>query len=351
MICYYSSVCWSTSGSERVVMKKINSLIVAIFMIATNALFAQNAVGEVPSLPFGSMEKVEGYAVKSVNRIIIFTWYFNNTNNSWRPFMNSGWYAPSPLTNKVQMDQIIIATKLSYILSNLLARTDQHIEKSMGIRVYVDCSLAAGGNLSQASFKTPLVYITPNKVSGVYSVPDLSWFKTTMSSDLPIYIPGTTWVRMEIGYWGDPFPFEILDRRLDPSTDILRSDGFLYLPVDVITDSSTLSGSYQMKMSVFSSSGFQNFDGDGRLLPETPFRTKIASSGSTVTVTVRGGDSGRSYFLQQSSNLKNWTNCSEVESVSPLAHYFPNGAVQSFVIPKTNNFGYFRTVTTNVSPY
>ena len=249
------------------------------------------------------------------------------------------------------MDQVVIANLLSNILSNLLANTNPNINKDRGISVAVDCSTAAGGNLSKGSFGTPYIYITPNKIGGVYSVPDLSWFKTTMKSDLPIYIPGTSWVRMEIGYWGDPFPFEVYDRRLDPSTDILRSDGFIYAPVDVITDSSTANGTYQLKVSIFSNSGFQSFNGDGKLLPETSMRTGIASSGSTVTVTARGGDSGRAYYLQQSSNLKSWKNCSEVEFVSPLAHYFPNGGSQSFVIPKTNNFMYFRTVTTLVSPY
>ncbi|MFA6404448.1 MAG: hypothetical protein WCW03_00350 [Candidatus Paceibacterota bacterium] len=329
-------------------MKKISSLIVAVFLIATNTLIAQHAVGEVPSLPFGNMAKVEQYAVSNVYVIGIWTYYFN-TNGSWKGYMTSGMYPSTPMTNKVQMDQII-ATQLSNILSNLLANANPIINKDMGIKVYVQCRMAANWQLAQASFATPYIYITPNKVGGVYSVPDLSWFKTTMASDLPMYIPGTSWVRMEIGYWGDPFPFEVDDRRLDPSTDILHSDGFIYLPVDVITDSSIATGTYQLKVSIFSSAGFQSFNGDGKLLPETPMRTGIASSGSSVTVTVRGGDSGRAYFLQKSQNLKSWTNVGEVNIVSPLSHYFPSGASRSFVIGKTNQM-FFRTVTTNVSPY
>ncbi|MFA6404717.1 MAG: hypothetical protein WCW03_01840 [Candidatus Paceibacterota bacterium] len=318
-------------------------------MIAANALIAQNAVGEVSSLPFGSMQKVESYAVSNVYVIGIWTWYFNRTNNTWKPYMTSTRY-PSYLANKLQMDQETIATKLSNILSNLLSNTNSSIVKDMGIKAYVQCCMRGNGQ-SAISFDTSYIYITPNKVGGVYSVPNLSWFKTTMKSDLPVYIPGTTWVRMEIGYWGDPFPFEVFDRRLDPSTDILRSDGFVYLPVDVITDSSTASGMYQMKMSIFTGNKFQSFNGDGRLLSENYMTLGIRTNGTSVIVKAVGGDSGRAYYLQRSSNLKNWTNVGEVNIVSPLAHYFPQGAVQSFVIPKTNVFGYFRTVTTNVSPY
>ncbi len=328
------------------------SAVTATFMIAvTTVLFAEKAGGQVQELPFGSMEKVENYAVQNVNSIIIFSWYFNNTNNSWKPFINSGWYAPSPLTNKYEMDQIVIAWKLSNILNALIIHTNQSIVKSKGIQAYVDCSMAAGGDLSQASFNTPAyVFIPPTNISGTYAVPNLSWFKTKISDKIPVYVPGLRWARLETGLKDNPEPFEVNDRRLSPGDDVLHSDGFMYLYTSVIANSSKTNGDYWLKLSLLTKD-FQSFDGDGKLIPETPFRTKIGTYGDSIAVTISGGDSGRGYYLQQSPDQRNWVNCSPITFVSPLTHIMPQGDIQSFVYQTTNTMMFFRTVTTNVVPY
>ena len=331
-------------------MKTTRNL-VAILLVAFASLFATNAGGQqITSLPLGTMEKVEQYAVSNVYIIIIWTWYYNNTNNIYKPFVNSGWYAQSSLTNKLQMDTII-AKELASILNTLLISTNQSINKDKGLEVYVDCSVGANGNLSSASFNTPAyVFIVPTKTNGMYSIPDLSWFKTQICPTVPFYIPKLKWARLEIGHTGSPDSFDVRDERIDPLMDILHSDGFMYLPTAIISNSSKTNGLYWLKLSTLSDS-FQSFDGDGTLLPEIPFGTKTGMSGSSIIVNVSGGDSGRGYFLQQSSNLKNWTKCGDVQFVSQFLHLFPQGDIRTFVFPTTNSLMFFRTATTNTVPY
>ena len=324
-------------------------MVILVITVMT-VLFAGKAGGQVQGLPFGSMEKVEGYAVSNVNRIIIFSWYYNNTSNNWQGFATSGWYAPSPLTNKSQMDTII-ANKVASIFTNLLANTNQSIKKDKGIAIYIDCRMAANGELALASFNTPAyVFIPPTNISGVYSVPDLSWFSTKISDKIPIYVPGLRWARLEVGNKGDSKPFEVDDNRIKGSTNVIASDGFMYLPTWAITNSSKTNGDYWLKLSLLSKD-FQNFDGDGRLIPETPLRTKIGVGNGSVIVTVSGGDSGRGYCLQNSPDQRSWSSYGSNNFVSPLTHLLPQGDTRSFVYETANNATmFFRTATTNAVP-
>lgn len=312
-------------------------------------LFAGKAGGQITSLPFGSMERVETYAVSNVYVIDIWSWYFNNTNNTWKPFMTSGWYITLPLTNKLQMDTAI-ASKLSNILNTLIVHTNQSIRKDSGISVYVDCSMGGNGK-SATSFETPnYIDIAPTIVSGVYGIPNLSWFSTTMNDKVPFYIPNLKWARLEIENMDDPNAFEVDDNRIKGSTNVIASDGFMYLPTWAITNSSKLNGDYWLKLSLLSKD-FQNFDGDGRLIPETPLRTKIGVGNGSVIVTVSGGDSGRGYCLQNSPDQRSWSSYGSNNFVSPLTHLLPQGDTRSFVYETANNATmFFRTATTNAVP-
>ena len=314
-------------------------------------LFAGKAGGQVQGLPFGSMEKVEGYAVSNVYLMGIFAWYYNNTNNLWKGFMTSTYYAESSLTNKLQMDTII-TRGLSNVLNALLTSTNQSVRKDKGIQIYVDSIMSSGEDFSQASFNTPAhIFITPTNISGVYTVPDLSWFSIKICDRIPIYIPGLRWARLETGLKNNPDPFEVNDRRLSPENDVLHSDGFMYLYTSVIANSSKADGDYWLKLSLLSKT-FQSFDGDGRLIPETPMRVKPTKEEDSMVVTVSGGDSGRGYYLQQSPDQRNWVNCSPMTFVSPLTHIMmPQGDIQSFVYQTTNTMMFFRTAATNTVPY
>ena len=181
-------------------------------------------------------------------------------------------------------------------------------------------------------------------------MPDLSSFSTQLEDSIPFYIPNLQWARVEIGYNGDPTPFEVDDNLYDPTTDPIGSDGYLYLSTDYITNSSSASGDLWMKITLFDGTNFQIFNGDGNSVPETPMTLAIDKKNSiNATVTVNGGDSGRGFVLQSSAALSAWTNCSPVTFISPT-NDLPGAPPSQFVYPATNRSLFFRTATTNLPP-
>jgi len=320
-----------------------------ILVIAMTALFAPNAKGQIAELPFGSVEKVEQYATTNINRIFLSAWYFNKTNSTWTPFAASDWYGGTQLTNKGQMDTMV-TNEISSIFSNFVAHTNANINKDKGLQVVGTCYSWRNGN-PRYSFRVPYTFIIPDKTNGVYKVPqDIVWPSTKINTDIPFYISKLKWVRLEIGIAGNPIPFEVHDNRIDPTTDILSSDGFMYLPTEVIMESSKTNGLFWINLTIFHNNSFQEFNGDGQQITEKPLRTQNSIANGVVTVTVSGGDSGRAYLLLQSSNLINWTSCSPVSYVSPFTHLFPGGTTQSFQYQSTTGSLFYRTVTTNVPP-
>jgi|GEM_PF-1193947 len=334
-------------------MKTTRNL-VAILLVAFASLFAINAGGQVSSFPFpiGTPQIVESNAVSKVNRIIIWAWYYNNTNNDYMPLMTSVAYITTSLTNKAQMDTVI-ATELTKIVNTLISSTNQSIVKDKGIECGIACCTAANGNMAFPSFSTPEnIFIMPITVDGKYQAPDLSSFSTTMSGDIPYYIPNMKRARLVVGLKGNPEPKWIYDGDLDPLKEILKSDGFMYLPQWAITDSSTASGQYWLKLSIITKTTFQIFDGDGNLLSKTPIIVKYVRSGNTLTVYVLGGDSGQGFRLQQSMDNKTWANGDQPLSfVSPLAHLSTNVVSGEYTFSMTNNVASYRVVLINGTPY
>ena len=166
---------------------------------------------------------------------------------------------------------------------------------------------------------------------------------------MQFYVPNLQWARVEIGYKGDSYPFEVDDEFYDPGSDPIGSNGFLYLSPDDITNSATSGGIYWMKITLLDSNTFQIFNGDGNPVPETPMVPALNQSGTNATVTVNGGDSGRGFVLQSSADLTAWTNCSPVIFISPT-NDLPNAVPSQFVYPSTNRSLFFRTATTNLPP-
>ena len=75
-----------------------------------------------------------------------------------------------------------------------------------------------------------------------------------------------------------------------------------------------------MKITLYASgvtNVFQIYNGDGNSVPETPMKLGMSKDSSYAYVTVSGGDSGKGFVLQWSSDLKNWTN-RQVNFFSPL---------------------------------
>jgi len=146
-----------------------------------------------------------------------------------------------------------------------------------------------------------------------YSLPDLkSYVIGVPNMNVPIHIPNLAWGRVT---FTDENGLRIIDSALDsdPMIDLTRSA--IILPKDLATTGAvTISVIYGANMQFFG-----RFDVDGSLLPENPPTMSLsipslAASGipktvvipTSVSLSVRGGDIGRTFSVQSSTNLMNW---------------------------------------------
>ena len=302
----------------------------------------------------GTPEKIEAFAVHTVDLIMVWTWAYT-TNGDQIGFMTPTWngsktwqsYVYGPLTNKTQMDDLCRAG-MNYALVGLMTNTFPNIDKSQGLTIDVECLAYSGANTLDTFYANyDRVYLV--KTNGSYAIPDLSGYTVQLNSTIPLYLPGLQWARYEVGYVGDDYSFEVDDVRYDPTTDPIDSQGLLELPTSYMSDSSSTNGNLWITISAFTENGFSRWDGDGTLIPQTPMLLSIKKVVSHEAVTVKGGDSGLGYVIQQSSDLKKWTNCSPVTFFSPTNN-FPNAPPATFNYPATNSPLFFRTVTTNLPP-
>ncbi|HEY1718396.1 MAG TPA: hypothetical protein VGH42_08915 [Verrucomicrobiae bacterium] len=179
---------------------------------------------------------------------------------------------------------------------------------------------------------------------GTYSVPDFSNYSTKLTGTIPFYIPNLKWARVEVS--GATNAVE--DTFYNPPSNPIDSTGCLDLPLAYATNSASSGGSYGLKITLFDNNTFQIFDGDGNQIPETPFVLEMAKDSNNAYITVNGGDSGRGYMLQSSSDMKNWTN-GAVQFVSPLPEAAAVPPTFSWPLASANQM-FFRTATTNTVP-
>ncbi len=326
--------------------------LIAILLVAFVALFAVKAGGQVSSFPFsiGTLQVVESNAVSHVDQVYFFIAAYNTDDKLTNFYANTA-YILKPFTNKTQLDQGLIASVISDQLISLLNTTNKALKVERGLDVVISTALVTNASWSRAVFFTSHISVVPTNINGVLGVPNLSWFKTQMSSELPYYIPNQKHARLEVGEKGNPEPRWIYDGALYPETEILRSDGYMYLPPWATTNSSTATGLYWIKLYVTTKTTFQIFDGDGNLLPKTPVKVNYARSASTLAVYVSGGDPGQGFKLQQSTNNRSWTDSSPFAFISPYAHYSSNVISGEFVIPMTNNMASYKVILVNGDPY
>jgi hypothetical protein len=302
--------------------------------------------------PIGTVQKVTDYAAKATTEVGIYAWAYK-TNGQEAGYGSTTMYIrTNVMTSKIQLDQQFIVPGLSNIvLHNFCTNADPVWDKSKGVVIYIGCIISDPNfDLSQDTlWYSDTIQLVKNS-DGSWSVPNLSSFSTQLGDPMPFYVPNAKWARMEVGYKGDPNPSEVDDNLYEPGSSPLSSDGFVYLDTGYITDSSTASGDFWMKISLFDGTNvFQIFNGDGNSVPETPMNLTMSKDSSYAYVTVNGGDSGRGYMLEWSSDLKHWTN-GPVNFFSPLPEVEVPAPKFYWPSSLTNNM-FFRTATTNTVPY
>jgi len=301
--------------------------------------------------PIGTLQKVTDYAVKATTVVLIYSWAYETNGQEIYYGGTTRYILTNVITSKTQLDQQFIVPALSNIvLYNFCTNANPVWDKSKGVVVDVVCDI---NTLSLGLSQDLLWYYNTiqliNNPDGSWSVPNLSSVSTQLEDSIPFYVPNAQWARMEVGHNGDPDPFEVDDNLYDPGSSPLYSDGYVYLDTDYITDSSTASGNFWIKTSLFDGTNvFQIFDGDGNSVPETPMNLRMSKDSSYAYVTVNGGDSGRGYMLEWSSDLKSWTN-GPVNFFSPLPE--DEALPPQFYWQLSTNTMFFRTATTNAVPY
>ncbi|MDE2233864.1 MAG: hypothetical protein KGJ90_07225, partial [Patescibacteria group bacterium] len=267
-------------------------LAIALAVIGV-VLFPRPADGQPQSFPFGTVQKVTDYAVSHVNVIGIGMWAYD-TNNQPIGYYSGSWQTGKEgyFTNESSMDQFV-AEQVGFVFSNFLTNTSPMLNPDKGKGMILQGFYGINANGVGMStwppfYTTSAILIKPDVVKGTYVVPDLSGFTVPLNHDhMPFFIKGLKWARLEVSNRGNSTPFEILDSRNDspndPATSLIDSFGFLELPTEVITNSSSLNGAYTLKLSVFADT-FRSFDGDGNALPETPLRLSMEKTGVITTV-------------------------------------------------------------------
>ena len=149
------------------------------------------------------------------------------------------------------------------------------------------------------------------KNGNTYSMPDTTAIEMPLSGNQTFYVPGLEWVRIEVYSNNLANPFYVLDSR-DESTATewtLLDMAHQSFSVETKYLVSGSSGLYQLKVSYLTPNGFVVVNGDGMQVKETP--TVISDflvHGQAVNMKVSGGDAGRRFIVQGTSDDRLWTN-------------------------------------------
>ena len=154
---------------------------------------------------------------------------------------------------------------------------------------------------------TDSLYVTLAKSGTNYSIPDLSGITPQLLPTQRFYVPGLQWVRMEIYSTSNlANPVLVSDSRDGSGSDTTGADianQSFYIGTDYI-----IGGPYQVKVSYLTPNGFFIANGDGMQVLEAPVvLSNLSIHGQGVTMTATGGDNGRVFNVQTSTDLKTWT--------------------------------------------
>jgi len=189
-----------------------------------------------------------------------------------------------------------------------------------------------------------------------YSLPDLSSFVVGVPNmNVLYYIQDLAWARITITDENGTRTIDSAEGS-DPMIDL--SKRCLVFPKELAL--SGMNGPYQIKISMISGldKKFQKFDGDGNLVPEDPptiGMTLVSALASGVSppvtdavITVRGGDMGRSFKLQSSTNFTVWTDVSD--SHFSVRYTYPYLDHQTFTVSGATENSFFRLLSEKKTP-
>ena len=205
----------------------IMGVLIAYFLLAS----CEEANGAQTNYVFpaiGTVQKVTDYAAKTSTIVGILAWAYKTNGQEAYYGSATEYIGTNIITSKTQLDQFIIPGLSNIVLYNFCTNTNPKWDKSKGLVVNALCDISTSSlGLSQDLLWCDKTIQLVKNSDGSWSVPDLSNFSTQLEDSIPFYVPNLQWARVEVGYNGDPSPFEVDDNLYDPTTDPIGSDGYL----------------------------------------------------------------------------------------------------------------------------
>jgi hypothetical protein len=303
-------------------MKAFSLRFIAVWVLLcpTCIAFSATAEGAIPGFPsWGSTNSIKNYCVTNIQELWIDIWSSNSVH------MGSATDGGLVFTNKEALDALF-SKELIGAANGAVTNTYPTVNKSQPFKVVaVAVRHDPIHNLDHAYFSVPGSLFTLINSNGVYSLPDLSGITLTFSLRTPFYVSNLKWARMETYLKGNGVDsnsfglYDVRDPRLssDPSTTgIFPDQEMLFITTTYLT--SGTNGQYRLKVSIVSGTNnvFQVFNGLGQLVPETPIVIKQFSiTNSMMKFSVTGGDSGRMFVVESSTNMLTWIPASVTNTI------------------------------------
>jgi hypothetical protein len=186
--------------------------------------------------------------------------------------------------------------------------------------------------------------------NGKWTAPDLSGLSLILPQQIVTVIPGMKYCRIEIYSNGMTAPFRVVDSTgmatsSDASIDI--TNGSVTIDTQYLASENGILGPYSLIMTIITdSNGLQEIDGNGDLIPEPLLRiVNFSMQNGIASFNVVGGDPARVFVIQGSTNLTTWLQVGGPYTVGTNANWSI-----TFQDTTSNNFGFYRTATTNAVP-
>lgn len=317
-------------------MKNAIRLLVMTLLVLTNFI---GQAGIIPAsglnqpLPFGSAEIVEHYAATNAH------FDFGILITQWPQNVTPGRTLDVNLKFQTKEDvDVVFRDRLSKAMQMALntTKTNVDFEKEFYIYAYARGAISLWGNPTILyefySYSNP-VFKFP-KVGSKYVIPDLSGYQMNLNRLIPYHVDGgVNWTVMQ--YYGPDGGVEWVDTRYDPemeATYLDHENELIYIPTSYITNGVN---DLKLIMGIGSADKYTVVDGSGQERPGIiPVTVSLQDLGyNSLAVTVVGGDTGRTYVLEKSSDFRTWE---EVGRAVKYFDFYPGDIVISSNISKSD---------------
>ncbi len=285
-------------------------------------IFAVTAEGQVRAralitpakqvFPWGSVQKLQAFGATNVNEMVLALYGSDASTGELVPLNVPSIDYLQTYANYTQFNTAfhqVLAIAGQQAISNAPANVNLNVPLQLGM--YALTWDYPPGSLNAPFATSDNVLISLVKQGTKYSMPNTTAIEMPLAPQQQFYVPGLQWIRIEVYSNNLASPFYVLDSRDESTatewTSLDMAHQSFYIETKYVTSGST--GPYQLKVSYLTPNSFVVVNGDGMQVQETPsVLSKFSVHGQTVNLTASGGDAGRRFIVQGTSDTKLWTN-------------------------------------------